>query len=73
MGFLLRPAMPAPAADAAEEIRFLAGHKPPGFAGCLLLLGIALGCRVLLSNTMMLTQIISEHPMSDRLFASCRK
>lgn len=57
MGFLLRPIMPAPAAHAAELIRFSTGHKPGG----LLLF-------VLLSNTMMLAQIISERQLSDRLF-----
>ncbi|WP_440498922.1 hypothetical protein, partial [Serratia sarumanii] len=30
MGFLLRPIMPAPAAHAAELIRFSTGHKPGG-------------------------------------------
>ncbi|EOY9200766.1 hypothetical protein ACQF0C_003061, partial [Serratia marcescens] len=40
MGFLLRLAMPAPAAHAAELIRFSTGHKPPGFAGGLLLPGV---------------------------------
>ena len=40
MGFLLRPTMPAPAIHAAELIRFSTGHKPPGFAGGLLLPGL---------------------------------
>ncbi len=30
-------------------------------------------CRILLSNTLMLAQIISEHQMSDCLFTSCSK
>jgi hypothetical protein len=40
MGFLLWLAMPAPAAHAAELIRFSTGHKPPGFADGLLLPGV---------------------------------
>lgn len=40
MGFLLQPIMPAPAAHAVELIRFSTGHKPPGFAGGLLLPGV---------------------------------
>ncbi|HGM6985021.1 MULTISPECIES: hypothetical protein [Serratia] len=40
MGFLLRPAMPTPAAHAIEQIRFSTGHKPPGFTDGLLLPGV---------------------------------
>ncbi|WP_219230594.1 hypothetical protein [Serratia marcescens] len=40
MGFLLRPAMLAPTIHAAEQIRFSTGHKPPDFAGGLLLPGV---------------------------------
>ncbi len=34
---------------------------------------LAFDCRILLSNTLMLAQIISERQMSDRLFTSCSK
>ncbi|EPF7464428.1 hypothetical protein JY494_16040 [Serratia marcescens] len=67
MGFLLRPTMPAPATHAAELIRFSTGHKPPGFAGGLLLPGVC----VAQQYTMMLAQKISERQLSDRLFTCC--
>lgn len=62
MGFLLRPIMPAPAAHAAELIRFQPAISPAVFC-CLVF--------VLLGNTMMLAHIISERQLSDRLFTCC--
>jgi hypothetical protein len=62
MGFLLRPIMPAPAAHAAELIRFSTGHKPGG----LLLPGVWVA-----QQYHDAAQIISERQLSDRLFTCC--
>lgn len=58
MGFLLWPTISTPVAHAVERIRFSAGLKPSSFR-CRL----HCHCRLLLSDTMMLAQKISEHPM----------
>ncbi|AKL43923.1 hypothetical protein DMW62_28460 [Serratia marcescens] len=58
--------MLAPAAHAAELIRFSTDHKPPVLPAVFCCLVF-----VLLSNTMMLAQKISERQLSDRLFTCC--